>query len=94
MRTVPRGWKAFYTKSGWMNGETFAEWFEKCFVPFVNDKRSGNETAILLLDGHKSHESTQLLECAESNNIDIIMMPPNLTHLLQPMDVAVFKVCR
>lgn len=40
---------------------------------------------------HKSHITIQLSELAVENNVSIICLVPNSTHVLQPFDVAVFK---
>ncbi|KAM4067425.1 DDE superfamily endonuclease [Hirsutella rhossiliensis] len=46
---------------------------------------------LLLLDGHGSHHTLDLIEYAEAHNIVLFALPPHLTHLLQPLDVVVFQ---
>ena len=46
---------------------------------------------ILIQDGHTSHVSIQLIELARANNVHILCLPAHTTHLLQPLDVGVFK---
>lgn len=51
---------------------------------------------ILYFDGHHSHISMELIRRARDNNIILLCLPPNTTHLLQPLDVGVFapvKTC-
>lgn len=90
------------TASGWMDQTTFAEWFEKVFVPLVKEcrdqeyRKSKNKKALtarhlLLYDGHTSHYNYQTLRCALDNNIDIIVSPSHMTHRVQPLDVSVFQ---
>ncbi|SPO49284.1 uncharacterized protein PSANT_06975 [Moesziomyces antarcticus] len=45
---------------------------------------------LLLLDGHNSHTSLAFTEFAERNNIILLCFPAHATHLLQPLDVAIF----
>lgn len=45
---------------------------------------------LLLLDGHKSHVSVDLTEWALDHNIVIFILPAHTSHILQPMDVAVY----
>lgn len=47
--------------------------------------------AILFVDGHKSHLSYQCSQFCNEKGIVLIPLFPNATHLLQPLDVAVFK---
>ncbi|XP_050518220.1 uncharacterized protein LOC114332802 isoform X3 [Diabrotica virgifera virgifera] len=42
------------------------------------------------MDGHSSHLSLPLSEFCRDNDIVLIALLPNSTHILQPMDVAVF----
>ena len=42
------------------------------------------------LDGHHSHISLDLIRTARDSNVILLCLPPNTTHLLQPLDVGVF----
>jgi len=50
----------------------------------------GNETRVLIMDGHSSHYSTDLLEFCQQNNIEVYGYPPHCTHALQGLDVVCF----
>ena len=71
-----------------MEGEHFFEWFEKIFVPFVKNIPGWK---VLFFDGHHSHISLKLVELAVVNFFILIVLPPNSTQLLQPLDGAPFK---
>ena len=43
------------------------------------------------MDGHGSHMSIDLIELARSNGIHILCLPSHTMHVLQPLDVGVFK---
>lgn len=81
--------KTFYaaSKRGWMETSIFTNWFKKCFLPSLSEERP----ILLLYDGHSSHISPELIETAVEHQITIIKLPPHTTHVLQPLDVAVFK---
>ena len=87
--TAPSTWRVKFTDNGWW----FAQWFAQLLIPFVEGKRAEamkpSHPALLLLDGHSSHETLYTL--AKENKIIIICLPPHMTHLLQPMDVSFFK---
>ena len=48
-------------------------------------------TTLLIGDNFGSHFSPEVIEAMIQHNIKFITMPPNATHLCQPLDVAVFR---
>ncbi|KAM4061783.1 DDE superfamily endonuclease [Hirsutella rhossiliensis] len=58
---------------------------------FDKHAKSKGAWRLLLLDGHGSHHTLDLIEYAEAHNIVLFALPPHLTHLLQPLDVVVFQ---
>jgi 4-hydroxybenzoate polyprenyltransferase len=49
------------------------------------------EARLLVLDGHGSHATVEFIwECFQ-NNIQLLYLPPHASHVLQPLDVAVFS---
>ena len=65
------------------------EWMKKDFNAATKEKADGR-TRVLLMDGHSSHYSLELLEFARANNIIILGYPPHCTHALQGLDVVCF----
>ena len=61
----------------------------KDFDPQTKEK-AGGRTRVLLMDGHSSHYSLELLDYAQANNIVILGYPPHCTHVLQGLDVVCF----
>ena len=43
------------------------------------------------MDGHGSHVSIDVIELARANDIHLLCLPSHTTHILQPLDVGVFK---
>ena len=72
--------------SGWVNSELFYKWFE-----FFIQSIPPSQPVLLLLDGHASHMSIEAIELARSNQVHILCIPAHTTHLLQPLDVGIFK---
>ena len=71
------------SENRWMNGELFLEWF-KWFLRNISPARP----VLLVQDGHGSHVS---IELACSNNIHLLCLPSHTTHVLQLLNVGVFK---
>ena len=80
---------AVYAKSesGWVDSELFYAWMQKKILVHAVHQRP----VFLLVDGHSSHMTLDLIDLARENNIILFCLPPHTTHLLQPLDVSVFK---
>ena len=73
--------------SGWMEELQFKAWFENVFIKHTRSLTP----KLLILDGHSSHLSIDVIRSARAYNIHVICLPPHSTHTLQPLDVSVFK---
>lgn len=87
--SAPSYWGLGKTDSGWMTGEAFFEYFSNVFHPYLI-KNNVELPVIVFLDGHASHLTMHLGDFSKSNKIILICLFPNTTHILQPLDVAVF----
>jgi hypothetical protein len=61
----------------------------KDFDAQMKDK-AGGQTRVLLMDGHSSHYTLELLEYARTHGIVILGYLPHCTHALQGLDVVCF----
>ena len=82
---------AYYgvSQSGWMEEANYLIWFERQFYPAVHHLLETGPV-ILFFDGHFSHMSITLIKKARAFGIHLFCLPPNTTHVLQPLDVGVF----
>lgn len=87
--SAPPYWSIGKTDSGWMTAESFYEYISNVFLPFVKAENI-ELPVIVFLDGHSSHMSLELSEFCSDNQIILIALFPNATHILQPLDVAVY----
>lgn len=71
---------------GWINSQLFEEWFD-FFIVSIPPERP----VILLMDSHGSHVTPEIIEKARVNEIYLVTFPSHTTHLLQPLDVGVYK---
>ena len=78
-----------YGKSpnGYMDGDLFKSWFTTIFLPHTAHLRP----AVLILDGHGSYLTIDVIDLAREHNVILYCLPPHTTHLLQPLDVSVVK---
>ena len=75
--------------TGFMDGELFLKWLTKLFVPHV--RPTAENPVLLLVDGHSSHCTCDVIEAARENHVILLALAPHTTHLCQPLDVCVYK---
>ena len=79
--------------NAWVTTGIFQDWFDKNFVPFVEQKlidMGVEPKALLLLDNCSAHPSEDEL-VSSSGLITAKFLPPNVTALIQPMDQGVLE---
>ncbi len=72
--------------SGWMDQELFFNWFTNHFLKHAVSARP----LLLLLDGHSSHFTLELVQEARKNNVIIFCLPPHTTADTQHLDTTCF----
>lgn len=85
---LPVGSLVEVSKSGWIDKDLFLAWFEH-FISHL-PRRLPNEKVVLIMDGHRSHESNTLFAEALVNDVELISLPSHTSNRLQPLDVSVF----
>lgn len=75
--------------NGWMTATVLYEYLANSFNKWVeeNDRK---KPVILFTDLHESRLDFHVLQYLRSMEILLIGLPPNTTHLMQPLDVSVF----
>ena len=75
--------------TGYTNNEIALEYLDH----LIQYSRAGPEKPwkLLLLDGHESHRTEQFQLRAVEHHIKLFYFPSHLTHILQPLDVGVFR---
>ncbi|XP_049764352.1 uncharacterized protein LOC126092673 [Schistocerca cancellata] len=84
----PKGALYGCSKTSWFNEIIFSEWFEGVILPYV--KKLPKEVPKAVIDNLSSHTSINVLQKCREHNIKFILLPPNSTHLCQPLDMAYF----
>ena len=87
---LPPTWKGKATKKGWMTVEAFLFYITDVFDAYLS-ATNVKKPVILFVDGHVSHLSMDVTEYCVKSGIILICLLAFTTHLLQPLDLAVFK---
>ena len=67
----------------WLDQKLYCKWF-KYFLTSIPPARP-------VEDVHSLHVSLDVIKMARDNNVHLLCLPAHTTHLLQPLDVGVFK---
>ena len=78
-------------KKGGVTGDLGLRYIKGCVQPALPDL-SPDHPAILIMDGHGSHFTLELLQHCRDVGLHIILRPPHTTHVLQGEDVVHFGV--
>uniref|UniRef100_A0A8D8RDV2 DDE-1 domain-containing protein n=1 Tax=Cacopsylla melanoneura TaxID=428564 RepID=A0A8D8RDV2_9HEMI len=84
----PPGCRYNRSISGWLDSQSFDDWFHSLVLPHL--KRQ-DRLKVLIEDNLSSHLNVNNIETCRTNNIKFICLPPNPTHLTQPLDLAYFR---
>ena len=70
------------------------QYIDTIILPYVCQKRKElklppEQPAVMIFDNFKGQCTEELLNFLDSNNIDVILIPPNCTDRLQPLDLSI-----
>lgn len=71
---------------GWMDQDLFHLWFTHHFLRYA----SGERPLLLISYGHSSHYCPDTIKRAFEEDVIVFTLPPNITHITQPLDKGVF----
>lgn len=89
-KMIPKEWGVGKSSNGWMTPDCFFEYFTNVFVPFFMEKEVTFPITVFVV-GHRSHLTLHLSRFFWENKVILVALPPNATHILQTLDVAVFS---
>ena len=88
--------QAFSFSSGWQTRNTFLFWtinfinWISCYRLKLDEKIRYND-ALLILDGNILHENHWVIYLLKLFIINVLVLPPHTTHLLQMFDVVLSR---
>ena len=78
-------------EKGGVTGDVGVRYIRSCVEPCLPDLSPDNP-AVLIMDGHGSHFTLDMLRYCRSIGLHIVLRPPHTTHILQGEDVVHFLV--
>ena len=82
-------WRFSTSNSGWTSNSHAYEWLTTLFEPETRPLNPDSRR-LLIMDGHGSHITANVIAYAMENAIDLLILPPYTSHVLQPLDVSCF----
>ena len=78
--------------NAWMTKWLFESWISH-FIGTLKATTGIDESKrhLLILDGHTSHMTLEVVQVAMNSGLDIVSLPSHTSHALQPLDVSCFK---
>ena len=75
------------------------EYVDNVLNPYIAEKRmslnlSKDYPALIIFDNFKAQCTSAFLTKLDHNNINVVLVPPNCTDRLQPLDVSVNKAIK
>lgn len=90
---VPPDFYFAYSEGGYMTSQNFYEYMANAFEPWLTENNI-QRPVIFYLDGHGSHLSLHVSKFCSQHEIFLVKLHPNATHIIQPLDVALFKALK
>ena len=95
----PDDWHITYSENHWCNEKTMKDYVHKVILPYIVKKRkelklSLDHPALLIFDNFKAQCTSDILRSLDENNINVVLVPPNCTDRLQPLDITVNKAAK
>ena len=87
---TPSNWQFSTSNSGWTSDSHGFEWLQRQFDPLTRPEDPA-ERRLLILDGHSSHITAKFIAYCIDNKIDLLVLPPHTSHVLQPLDISIFQ---
>ncbi|CAN0545844.1 unnamed protein product, partial [Ectocarpus sp. 12 AP-2014] len=89
-RNGPPGATYTCTESSFMCGDVFIKYIKNFHEQLRRRNLLDGKPHVLVLDGHASHVSFEVIQLAKSLNIHLVQLPSHMSHVTQPLDVAGF----
>ena len=95
----PEGFNITHSKNHWSNEDKVIELLEEIIFAYAESKRDElgleqDQKCLLIFDVFKGQCTDRVLDLMNKNNCVTVFVPPNLTHVFQPLDLAINNVAK
>ena len=95
----PEGWHITHTPNHWCNEDTMVDYIAAVIVPYMKEKRKhlgldSKHVGLVILDEFKGQTTNKVLNLLQTNDLMYVIVPPNCTDRLQPLDVSVNRAAK
>lgn len=77
--------------SGWITKDLGCDWLKRIFIP-ESGASNGKDPVVLILEDYSAHKTPEFMTICEQNNIKLLFLPSNTSHLTQPLDQCPFAI--
>ena len=87
----PRGFCLSYNSKHWSNESETLKLIDEVLVPHIEKVKKekslpDSQKSLLLWDAFKAQSTQKVKDALSANKIEFVMVPKNMTHLLQPLE--------
>ena len=96
----PDDWHITYSINHWSNEGTIKECLCRTYpTTYIDGKRkslnlASKFPALVLFNNFKAQCTSDILTLLDQNNINVVLIPPNCTDCLQPLDISINKAVK
>ena len=93
------GWQVTHTSNHWCNEETMIAYIQSVIVPYMTQKRRQlgldlKQNGLVVLDEFKGQTTSRVLNLLQSHDLMYVIIPPNCTDRLQPLNVNINRAAK
>ena len=97
--TFPASFDVTFNETHWANENTAVSFLENIIVPYLAEERATlglpeDQKCLLIFDVFRGHLTENVKSYMAENNIVFVIVPNNMTHLFQPLDLTVNKFAK
>ena len=95
----PEEFSVTFTENHWSNTTASIAFFNEIIFPYLNKVKMDlglpeEQFSLVIMDTFKGQDNDTIKELCLENNCEITIVPHNLTHVFQPLDLSVNKAAK